>query len=826
MERLAGGFKRSLYSLRATCAHVALAATLMIPLFLCTPAAAWQPSPDFVRDIQPILAEKCYPCHSAARSMGGIRLDGRAGAFGQGESRTPAIVPGRSAASELLRRVSAPDKSVRMPLGGQPLTPAQIELLRTWIDSGANWPDTPAASTRKLEKHWAFQQLRKVQPPSVKNAGWAKTGVDGFILAQLEAKGLTPAPEATTTQLIRRVTFGLTGLPPDPADATNRDFDALVDRLLASPQYGERWGRHWLDVARYADSEGYHEDADRPTMYRYRDWVIRAFNEDIRFDQFVRWQLAGDEYGPDNPDAVAATGFLAAGTRVFIAATDTEENKQQYLYDELDDFVSTTSAAMLGLTVGCARCHDHKFDPIPTRDYYRMAAAFRNYDRTETFLSRPHRELERMLAARRAALRESKMDAAAIPEDMRVLLRAKLDKDNSGQKAAFDKYDSPLRFSDDDFHAWLTPSDKETLARLRGAVAEAEKTLGADPPRSFVIVDSQPKPMGAYLLARGSVRNKTELVPFGFLSVLSNGREPEQYRASVMREAMPTSYQRSALAEWLVDEEHGAGALLARVIVNRIWQHHFGEGLVRTPNDFGSQGERPSHPELLDWLAGELIRGGWRLKPIHRLILNSAVYRMSAVAAPESVRLDPENRLWAHRRPLQLEAESLRDSILAVSGSLNRQMFGPPVRPPIAPEAINSRSADRWPKNAVDGPDTWRRSVYVFAKRSIRLPMLETFDAPDSNTSCGRRVPTTAPTQALMLMNDSFVREQAERFARRVAAEAPESAASQIQRAYQLALGREAGRTEMQSALRFLSSGSLTDLCHVLFTLNEFMFVD
>src|SRR5579862_1193556 len=630
---MAGGFKRSWHTLRATCLEVALIATA----FFGTPVSAWQASPDFVRDIQPILAEKCYSCHSAARSMGGIRLDERAGAFGPG-ARTPIIVAGRSAASELMRRVSAPDKSVRMPLGGPPLTPAQIELLRTWIDSGANWPDTAAASMRKAEKHWAFQPLQKVKPPPVKNAGWVRTDVDRFILAQLEAKGLTPAPEATRAQLIRRVAFDLTGLPPDPADAANRDFAALVERLLASPQYGERWGRHWLDVARYADSEGYHEDADRPTMYRYRDWVIRALNEDIPFDQFVRWQLAGDEYAPDNPDAVAATGFLATGTRVFIAATDTEENKQQYLYDELDDFVSTTSAAMLGLTVGCARCHDHKFDPIPTRDYYRMAAAFRNYDRTETFLSRPHRELERMLAARRAALRESKMEAAAIPEDMRVLLRAKLDKDNSGQKAAFDKYDALLRFSDDEFYAWLTLSDNATLARLRDEVAEAEKNLGAEPPRSFVIVDSQPKPMGAYLLARGSVRNKTELVPFGFLSVLSNGREPEQYRAGVMQKAAATSYQRSALAEWLVDTEHGAGALLARVIVNRLWQHHFGEGLVRTPNDFGSQGERPSHPELLDWLARELIRGGWRLKPIHKLILSSAVYRLSAVATPESIR--------------------------------------------------------------------------------------------------------------------------------------------------------------------------------------------
>jgi hypothetical protein len=489
---------------------------------------------------------------------------------------------------------------------------------------------------------------------------------------------------------------------------------------------------------------------------------------------------------------------------------------------------------MLGLTIGCARCHDHKFDPLPTRDYYRLTAAFRNFDRREMSLSHAHRELEQWLAFKRAALREQKIVAANIPEDARVALRVPLEKNNSGQVFFYKKYDDKLRFTEEEFQAWLSPEDRVAEQSLKQKVEITVKRLGKDPPTGYVVVDSQSKALDSFLLGRGSVRDKQEKVKFGFLTVLTRGRAPEEYQASVARQGFNSTFQRSALAEWLVDANRGAGALLARVIVNRLWQHHFGEGLVRTPNDFGLQGDKPSHPELLDWLAGELIRNGWRLKPIHRLILDSAVYRLSTRYDETSARMDPENLLLWRRRPMRLEAEALRDSILAVSGSLNEKSYGPPVRPYVPSEATLTRSKDKWPKDVVEGPETWRRTVYVFAKRSVRLPWLETFDAPDWNTSCGRRVPTTVPTQALSLMNDGFVREQARRFAARVAAEAARSGVDEPALAYRWALGRQPSASELDAASTFLDSRrgadisptALVNFCHVLFTLNEFMFVD
>lgn len=787
--------------------------------------------------------------------MGGIRLDGRSAAGGKGDSGRPTIVPGNSAASELIRRITATEKNLRMPLGAPPLAPAQIEVLRAWIDGGAVWPEgsaeESAGQSKKLEmrvtdrdrQHWAFRPLARVEPPQPRNAGWVKTPLDRFMLAQFEAASIIPAAEAPREKLIRRLYFTTTGLPPTPAeidafqtDRSPQAYERLVDRLLASPRFGERWARHWLDVARYADSEGYNRDADRPMLYRYRDFVIRSFNDDMPFNKFVRWQIAGDEFEPDNPDAVIATGFLAAGPREHSMSTDTEDNKLQYIHDELDDIVNTTAQSMLGLTVGCARCHDHKFDPLPTRDYYRLTAAFRNFQRKETTLSRPHRDLERWLASKRAALREEKIQQAGIPdEDARIALRAPLEKNNSGQVFFYKKYDAKLQFTEQEFQSWLTPEDRAAQDRLKRAVAEAEQKFGGEPPKAFVIVDAQREPIESYLLGRGSVRNKQEKVGFGFLSVLSRGRDPEQYRSAVVKKDLESSFQRAAVAEWLIDPEQGAGVLLARTIVNRLWQHHFGQGLVRTPNDFGLQGDTPSHPELLDWLAGELIRSGWRLKHIHRLILNSAAYRLSTDNDPTRRGLDPEDRLVWRRRPLRLEAEALRDSILAVSGSLNEKMYGPAVRPSIPVEATLTRSKDKWPANVVEGAETWRRSVYVFAKRSVRLPWFETFDAPDGNTSCGRRVPTTVPTQALALMNEPFVREQARRFAARLtASETQAGSSAQVKLAYRIALGRFPSGSELDAAVTFLEQSedpagrytALVDFCHVLFTLNEFMFVD
>jgi hypothetical protein len=790
----------------------------------------------FERDIRPILHERCYNCHAGARTMGGVRFDRKTGAFGNGLSGTATIRPGDPNASEIVRRVTATDPAKRMPLGQKPLSEAEIAAIKTWIQRGAAWPEDDVASDAKNgQRHWAYSPLAQVSPPPAKD--WGHNPIDGFILAALQKKSLSPSRPAAWPVLIRRLAFDLTGLPPEPADVERFLNDSspgaterLIDRFLASPHFGERWGRHWLDSARYADSEGYENDLDRPLAYRYRDFVIQASNEDMPFDQFARWQIAGDEYAPDDRRALIATGFLTAGPRVIISGVDSKENKERMMYDELDDIVSTTSQAFLGMTTGCARCHDHKYDPIPARDYYRMAAIFRNIDREIKPLSQAHWIYDRWLKRKQAQLREEKMEALHIPDDDRDLLRYPLRSNNSGQKAAYRDWDGKLKYTEEEFSAWLGEEGRAERMKLRQAVVEAEGRLGGTPEKATFFVDSSAQPVPSFLLMRGEVTRKQEPVQFGFLSVMLNGKSPEDYRKSVCRSGVDSTFRRSALAEWMLDTEHGAGALLARVIVNRLWFHHFGQGLVRTPDDFGVQGEAPSHPELLDWLARELIRSGWRLKHIHKLIVSSATYAEADEYNDSKARMDPENRLLWTRRPLRLEAEVLRDAILAVSGSLNPQMFGPPVRPFIPKTAMATRTLDPWPE-VKDGPDSWRRSIYIFSKRSIRLPMLEAFDAPDPATTCGRRLTTTLATQALVLLNDGFVRNQATLFSERVKATAGPEAGPEIRTAYRFALAREPSAAELESGRKFLQSGgdpadALVDLCHVLFTLNEFTYVD
>ena len=435
--------------------------------------------------------------------------------------------------------------------------------------------------------------------------------------------------------MIRRLYFDLIGLPPTPqeldairADASSDWYEKLVDKLLANEHFGERQARHWLDVARYADSDGYEPDADRPGMYHYRDFVIRSFNSDLPFDTFVKWQLAGDEYAPQNPEALAATGFLAAGPVSVLTIKDegTPAERAQYRADEMDDMVSTVGSAMLGMTVACARCHDHKYDPIPTRDYYRMAAAF-----TST---------------------------------KRIGFSWKSDKKSDEES---DK-----------------KSDKEMDAFAR--------PLG--------ITDESASPVESFLFAHGDPTRHKEPVTVGFLSVLEPNGTPDRWLVKTKPAQAHTTFQRTALAEWLTDADHGAGRLLARVIVNRLWQHHFGEGLVRTPGDFGAQGERPTHPELLDYLATELIANGWHLKPIHRLILLSAAYRQDVAFDPAKSAIDPDNRLLWHRRPMRLESEALRDAILAAGGKLKLNLYGPSVKPFIPPEARAGRDKDSIPRPA------------------------------------------------------------------------------------------------------------------------------
>jgi hypothetical protein len=784
-------------------------------------------APDFTRDIKPILDSACVSCHGPEKQKGNLRLDQRRSAFGVGESGERIIIPHRSADSLLIELVASDDPEERMPRKADPLTTEQIALLRRWVDVGAPWPDDGASVvaasemivTARDREHWAFRPLLAAAPPTRDG-----NPVDAFIRAALHARDLDLAPRLDRAREIRRVYFDLVGLPPTlkevgayVADASPDAYERLVDRLLARPAYGERWARHWLDLARYADSGGYEPDKDRNAAWPYRDWVIRAWDADMPFDQFVRWQLAGDELAPDDPDAVIATGFLAAGPYLETQPTESDEEKRRVRYDNLDDIVSTTGSAFLGLTIGCARCHDHKYDPIPTRDYYRLGTAFLSGEREEVSTHRGQRQLDRWLAQQRAALREEKMAALKISDSDRVLLRVPLNPNNQTQKNTFKRWDEKLQFTDADLRAWLSPTQQTQLAALE---QRARSVLRRTPEKTFAFLDDSAEPTASWLLGRGDARTLTEEVSLGILQVLQGAKSAPAYLDAARRAARTTdsTLQRTALALWITDPVDGAGHLLARVIVNRLWQQHFGQGLVRTPNDFGLQGDT-------------LIRGGWKLKPIQRLVVTSAVYRQGgldrcsepAVAARRAK--DPDNRLLSYRRPLRLEAETLRDAMLSIGGVLNGTMGGPGIKPPIPAFAQATRSKDKYPSDDADGPELWRRSIYLFTKRSVRLPFMEVFDAPEPIASSGRRQITTVPAQQLTLLNDDFVRCRAANFAARLV-DAGEDNASRITRAFELALARPPTATELARSVAFLERGGWNDFCHALFTLNAFIYVD
>lgn len=722
---------------------------------------------DFASDIQPILRKHCYECHSADQEDGGVNLGIRQRAL-QGGDNGPIFVAGDSASSRLVHLVAAIDKKTIMPPNSQGLTKGEVGLLRRWIDDGATWPSGTDVADPRVEKaqtHWAFQPLRAAAEPMVKSANWVKTPIDRFILAKLEASGIEPDARVEPQKLIRRVTFDLIGLPPTPeeveafCEATTRDpqaaMEGLVDRLLKSPHYGERWARHWLDVARYADSDGQESDRDRPTAYHYRDFVIRALNDDMPYDQFIRWQLAGDEYEPDNPEAVAATGFLAAGPFAALPDKLMEDERLRNRYNELDDMLSTIGTGFLGLTLGCVRCHDHKYDAIPARDYYGMMSAFHGGERAEVKLG------------------------------------------NTEAKV--------LAYHD------------------RGA---------------------QPQP--TWLFQRGNYYDRDQPLTLGFVAILTRGKTPEDYWKAAQEQspAKNSTGQRRAMADWMTDSKNGAGDLLARVIVNRIWQHHFGQGMVRTPGDFGVRSESPTHPELLEWLASDFVEHGWHIKRLQRMIVLSAVYQQGT--SERVAAADPDNRLLWKSPIHRLEGEILRDSMLAVSGTLNTATYGPAVKPPIAAEAILARNLkDSYPDKVQDGPALRRRSIYLFHKRVVPYPLLQAFDKPDAQQSCSRRDRTTVAPQALALMNDPFVRTVATEFAERLIRENEADLTHEIKHGYRLALARLPSDDELASATQFvimqrmerkrrnaqaddatIQRQSLADFCQVLFSLNEFLYVD
>jgi hypothetical protein len=658
-------------------------------------------------------------------------------------------------------------------------------------------------------------------PPRVAAAGWPVHPVDAFVLARLEAHGLRPAAPADRLTLLRRVTFGLTGLPPTPeevdaflADTRPDAYERVVDRLLASPHHGERWAQHWLDVVRYADSNGYEVDGERPQAWRYRDYVTRAFNADMPYDRFVTEQLAGDLLARTAPPDRRAELLIAAGmnrcgpVHLVSGNVDPAVGRQEVL----TEMVGGAGAAFLGLTVGCARCHDHKFDPISQKDYYRLEAFFSAAVYAEVDLAGPagraaHARRVAEVNARQAPLR-ARLAALEAPYRQR-LREAKLAKLGAAYRAALaveaarrtpeqrrlaGQAEVLLRVSWDELVAALSPDDKERRAELRRRVRALEAEKPPPPAQAWTLAEG-PGPLAAHVLRRGDPRRKGPRVAPGF-------------PAAVAGAAGPAAPGRLGLARWLTRPDH---PLTARVMVNRLWQHHFGQGLVRTPNDFGRRGAAPSHPELLDWLAVELVEHGWSLKHVHRLIVLSTAYRQSSIPADARARrVDPDNRLLARMNRRRLEGEALRDSALAVSGALERRLGGPGVRLPLEPEVYDLIFTEDEPDGlwavTPDRREHARRSLYLFNKRNVRLPLLEAFDQPDTLTSCPVRPVSTFAPQALILLNGPFMQEQSRALAVRILREAGPTPAARAERAYRLALGRPPRPAEVKLVLGFLGA--------------------
>lgn len=942
-----------------------------------TTAAFAQPSKvDFTREIQPIFAKRCYKCHGPNARKAGLRLSTREAAVTKLRSGKHAVVPGNVKASEILKRVRTTEEADRMPPEGEPLTPEETAKLEQWIKDGAAWAN-----------HWAFARLEQPEVPKVKSPKWIRSPIDAFVLNRLEAAGLKPAPPADKVALLRRAYYDLIGLPPTSeqvdaflADKSPKAFEKVIDDLLKSPHYGEKWARHWLDLVRYAETNGYERDSRKDLIWKYRDYVIRALNEDKPYDRFVMEQIAGDELPDKTGDSVTATGFYRLGIW-----DDEPADRALARYDYLDDILRTTGETFLGMTIGCARCHNHKIDPITQKDYYSMLSFFSdisphgkggtNHVRISTGLNKA--TFEKQMAKKKKLEESLSRQILVIETEFLNHLKKKYpelkikpakpagpsnavvlaDSIQSGQEweytttkpagdwfeIAFD--DSKWKKGKGGFGTRGTPGSvvrtqwrsrdiwlrkdfglKEVPAKLTLKIhhdEDAEIYLNGKQIASFkgylvryktvdvtelaqdvlqtgrntLAVHCRQTGGGQYVdvgligdfsmsttvalarkygkeifsekkltewqqlrreLARSQavkLELKTEMV----MAVAERGRNktwilqrgnpalqgeevtpdfpqildppeveiPEDYSKS------GTAGKRRALAEWIISKEN---PVTARVIANRIWQHHFGRGIARTTSDFGFQGMPPTHPELLDWLATELTAGGWRLKALHKKIMMSATYQMSSQNNPEARAKDPTNNLFWRFNVRRLTAEEVRDSILAVSGSLNLKMFGPPVYPPLPPEvlATASRPNAAWGRSSPE--DQVRRTIYVHVKRSLRPPMLANFDVPDTDTPCAVRSTTTVPTQALSMLNSRFTNEQAAKLAARLQREKPDDLKAQIIRGIRLTTGRQPDDDEIREDLAFVKqlmtkerlsqTDAMKHYALLILSTNEFAYLD
>jgi hypothetical protein len=901
------------------------AVSLLVALLAAPPATPVS----FRTQVAPLLRRHCLACHGGGRKRGGLSLASRAAVLAGGDSG-PAVRPGRAADSLLFQHVHAGRMPPRRPLG-----PAAVAVLRRWIDAGAKWDGPPLPAGPSPADHWSLWPVRRPPVPRIDRPERVRTPIDAFLLPALEAQGLSFSPPADRATILRRVCFDLTGLPPTPeeidtflADGRPDAYERLVDRLLASPAYGERWGRHWLDVVRFAESHGYEMNTLRPTAWPYRDYVIAALNGDVRYRRFVREQLAGDVVGQD-PTAAAATGFLVAGPHDMVG-NQTLEGRLQIRGDDLFDMVATTSATFLGLTAGCARCHDHKFDPIRQKEFYALEAVFAGVEHAERDLApagpdrlaRAGRLRRRLAALDRQADEQAPLAGGGGPRpgvdpvrnvDRFAPVRARFVRfviaaTTDGSEPCIDelelygpggagnlalagrgvKASASSVFPNNALHrlehlndgrvgngrSWISaqrgkgwvrlelPAEalldrvvwgRDREGRYRDRLAKdyhietsadgtrwtkaadssdrlPPGTAGAPPAAVQKVMDERRallgelqalnRPRRAYAgafrtpdvihrLERGDVLQKREVVaPGGIAAVGPALRIPP-------RATGPE--RRRALADWVT---HDDNPLAWRVMANRLWHGHFGQGLVRTPSDFGANGDRPSHPELLDWLASEFRSSGGRMKHLHRLIVLSAAYRQQSRHAEGAARLDADNRLLWRGPTRRLEAEAVRDAMLQVSGALDRRMGGPGYH-----LWDYSGYVIVFTPKAKLGPEAFRRMVYQFKPRLQQDRTFGAFDCPDATAATPRRNVSTTPLQALNLLNDPFVLGQAGRFADRVRREAGPSRAEQVRRAFRLALGRPPSAAEAGAAEQLVGRHGLALLCRTLFNTNEFVFV-
>jgi hypothetical protein len=722
---------------------------------ICASASA---APDFEREIAPILVRRCLECHNEREVAGGLTLTSGPELSAGGDSGQ-VIAPGRIDQSLLVERIASGEMPPEKQGKSQKLPVAEIELLRSWVAAGADWPESrvldlyeATSDVRAGRDWWSLQPVVPPRVPQPKFRDRVANPIDAFILARLEAEDMEPAPLADRRTLLRRLYFDVIGLPPTVeqmsaflADQSPEAWERVVDQLLESPHYGQRWARYWLDLVRFAETCGYERDQEKPFAWRYRDWVVQSLNDDKPYDRFVVEQLAGDEIEDRSEQTVIATGFLRLGTW-----NDEPNDPHEYKYERLEDMVHVTSSALLGLTVKCARCHDHKFDPILQLDYYRMAAAFW---------------------------------AGAIEPRDRALLGG--------------------------------PNQDE---------------LGFENVFGWTDVSSNPPPL--HLLKKGDPKHPLgEVAPAHLATIPAIHREFE-----LPGEDSKRTQRRLQLARWITDP---ANPLTARVLVNRLWQHHFGEGLVRSPNNFGFRGDRPTHPELLDWLSADFVDGGWKIKRMHKQLLMSNTYRQSSLHPEYETygRRDFTNRSWWRANRRRLDAEALRDAMLTASGEIDLNLGGPSFKPTISEEALEglSRKSSAW--EASSEQDQLRRSLYIYSKRGLLPPLMTTFDFADTTLPCGQRDVTTAPTQALALLNNAFVHARSSAVARRVVALAAVEPREQARLAWRFVLGRGPDETEATLAIKHIESQrarlgddsaslALASLCHVLLNSNEFLYVD